>query len=95
MAPRAGKPVNRRHITKDLVGAAQRIAQHSKHLGAPELRELDKIADRLAEIHANEKSCYDLRKQHGDLPMPPWGIRYAFWWDRAWWWLRRHLSSEK
>lgn len=95
MAPREGKEVDRRHIKKDLVGAAQRIAQHAMHLGADELRELDEIADRLAEIHTSTKSCYNLRKQHGELPMPPWGTRYAFWWERVWWWLRRVLASGK
>jgi hypothetical protein len=95
MAPREGKPVDRTHVKKDLLGAAQRLAQHYKHLSVAELRELDEIVDQLAKMHTSEKSCLDLRRQHSDLPMPPWGTRYAFWWERAWWWLKRTLSSRR
>ncbi|MFE9099765.1 hypothetical protein [Actinomadura geliboluensis] len=95
MAPRDGEPLDRSHIKKDLLGAAQRLGQHHKHLSAKELRELDKIVDELAEIHTDEDACLNLRRKYSDLPAPPWGTRYAFWWDRGWWWLRRHLTSRE
>lgn len=93
MTPREGEPVNRTHIRKDLVGAAQRIAQHAKHLSAEEIRELDEIADQLSRIHADDVACENLRKRYSDLPAPPWGTRYAFWWQRAWWWIERRWRN--
>lgn len=94
MAPREGKPVDRTHIKKDLLGAAQRLAQHHKHLSADELRELDTIVDQLAHIHTDD-ACVRLRRNYSDLPAPPWGTRYAFWWQRAGWWISHRFSGNR
>lgn len=95
MAPREGEDADREHIRQDLLLHARRLAQHARHLSAKERDELDQIVDRLSELHTDDDACLRARRRHSDLPEPPWGTRYAPWWERAWWWLRRTLASEK
>jgi len=70
----ADKRNNRDHIKNDLLGAAQRLAQHHKHLSAEELRELDEIVDQLARVHTDADACLRLRRKYSDLPAPPWAL---------------------
>lgn len=83
MTPREDAPVDRDHTRQDLLHHARRLAQHTKHLSVAELRALDELVDQLAALHTDDTKCANLARRHQDK-VPPWGARYAPWWERAW-----------
>ena len=81
-------------LKRALLRQARRLGQHIKHIREEEHRQLDELVTQLEELHSNDDACLRARRHYSDLPEPPWGTRYAFWWERAAWWLRRTLSRK-